>query len=95
MAYYLRKELEASNLVKWVIMAPTPRAEPECALHFDILTFGTSWREVAPATQGQGAQRVLNLSMQIQVDLYDFRLKNVVYSRFQEYRYDFPIEMDD
>ncbi len=95
MAYYLRREMEASNLVKWVMMAPTPRAEPDCALYFDILTFGTSWREFIPAAQEQDAQFVLNVSMQIRVDLYDFRLKNVVYSRFEEYRYDFPMEMDD
>jgi hypothetical protein len=95
MAYYLRQEIEASNLVKWVMMAPTPRAEPDCALHFDILTFGTRWREFAPATPERDAQVVLNVSMQIQVDLYDYRLKNVVYSRFEEYHYDFPMEMDD
>ncbi len=91
MAYYLRREMEASNLVKWVVIAPTPRVEPDCALHLDILTFGTRWRGSAAATQ----ERVLNVSMQIQVDLYDYRLKNVVYNRVEEYRYDFPMAMDD
>ncbi len=95
MAYYLKREMEASNLVKWIVMSPPPRSEPDCALHFDIFTFGTRWRQTSPATEEREAQVVLNVSMQIQVDLYDYRVKNVVYSRFEEFRYDFPMSMDD
>ena len=95
MEYYLKREMEKSDYVKWVVVGPNPRAAPECGLYLDILTFATSWRQTAAATEERPAQFVLNVGMQLKVELYHYRLKNVVYSEFKEYNYDFPREMDD
>jgi hypothetical protein len=95
MEYYLKREMEKSDYVEWVVAGPTPRTAPECGLHLDILTFATSWRQTAAATEDRPAQFVLNVGMQLKVELYHYRLKSLVYSEFKEYNYDFPREMDD
>ena len=93
--YYVQREMAESDHVKWVVLAPVPGRVPECSLHLDILAFATTWRQRSPATAQQPAQFVLNLFMELQVDLYHHALQNVVYTERKEYRYDFPMEMDD
>ena len=95
MEYYLKREMEKSDHVSWVVAGVNPRTAPECGLYVDILTFATSWRQTAAATEDRPAQFVLNVGMQLKVELYHYRLKNVVHSEFKEYNYDFPRELDD
>lgn len=95
MVYYMKREMERSDHVRWVVTAPPPRAAPECGLHLDIVRFGTSWRQLSAATDERPAQFVLHLSMELQVDLYHYALENVIYTERKEYRYDLPPELDD